>query len=119
MVSYGGYYECGSSLQWLKTALAPNISYGGLDKLAENITRGSNGLLFAPYLSGERHLHSDSFARGSFVGMTLRHNLAHMTRSVLEGVAFSLCDILELLRSLDVNPEAIMISGGAANSTLW
>jgi xylulokinase len=107
------------SLRWFRDNFTPNMEYPELDKLAKKVSRGSNGLLFAPYLSGERHPHSDSFARGCFVGLTLRHSLPHMIRAVLEGVAFSLNDTLELIKSLGINPTSIIVSGGAANSVLW
>ena len=107
------------SLRWLKDTLAQGFSYEDLDRMAAEIPRGSNGLLFAPYLSGERHPHSDPHVRGAFVGLTLRHDLRHMVRAVLEGVAFSLRDNLELMNSLGVQPSSIILSGGAANSPLW
>lgn len=107
------------SMRWLRDMLAPNTYYAALDKQAALIRHGADGLLFAPYLSGERHPHSDPFARGAWVGLTLRHGLAHMTRAVMEGVAFSLRDLLELLHLLGIHPSDLMISGGAANSSLW
>ncbi|MCC2626173.1 MAG: xylB [Burkholderiales bacterium] len=107
------------SLRWFRDNITPGVDYPDLDLLASNISRGSNGLLFTPYLSGERHPYSDPFARGNFVGLTLRHNLSHMVRAVLEGVAFSLRDVLDLIKSLGIDPISIMISGGAANSLLW
>ena len=66
---------------------------------------GAEGLLFAPWLSGERHPHPDPLARGAFVGLTLRHGLGHMVRAVMEGVAFGMRDNLELLRSQGTAPE--------------
>lgn len=107
------------SLRWLRDGLTKELSYQSLDAMAAEIPRGAKGLLFAPYLSGERHPHSDAHVRGSFVGLTLRHDLRHMVKAVLEGVAFSLRDNLELMRSLGVNPRSIILSGGAANSQLW
>ena len=107
------------SLRWLRDTLAPTSSYASLDQKAVTISRGSNGLLFAPYLSGERHPHSDAFARATWVGLTLNHQLAHMIRSVLEGVAFSLRDNIELFRILGIHPESVIMSGGGANSELW
>jgi xylulokinase len=72
-----------------------------------------------PYLSGERHPHPDPLARGGFVGLTLRSQLSHMARAVMEGVAFGMRDNLELLRARGVQPATAAVSGGAAQSNLW
>jgi xylulokinase len=97
----------------------PNASYDDLNQMATSVPRGSLGLLFAPYLTGERNPHPDPLARGAFVGLTLRHGLPHMVRAVMEGVAFGMRDQLELLRVQGVNPTSAVISGGAANSPVW
>src|SRR5690606_13896235 len=76
-------------------------------------------LLFAPYLTGERNPHPDPYARGAFVGLTLRHGLPHLARSVMEGVAFGMRDNLELLRAQGINPSSAVVSGGAINSPVW
>lgn len=106
-------------LRWLHDELVPDSSYDDLNRQVSGVPRGSLGLLFAPYLTGERHPHPDPTARGAFVGLTLRHGLPHMVRSVMEGVAFGMRDLLELLRSLGVNPSEAVVSGGAANSPVW
>jgi len=95
------------------------MSYDDLNKHAESIPRGALGLLFAPYLTGERNPHPDPFARAAFVGFTLRHGLPHMIRAVMEGVAFGIRDQLELLRSLGANPSEAVIAGGLVNSPVW
>ena len=87
--------------------------------MAEPVSPGSQGLVFAPYLSGERHPHFDPYARGAFVGLTLRHGLPHLVRAVMEGVAFGMRDNLELLRAQGIAPTEAVIQGGAANSTVW
>lgn len=81
--------------------------------------RGSEGLLFLPYLSGERTPYPDPDAKGTFIGLTLRHSKPHMVRSVLEGVAYSLRDCLELQRNMGINASQIRLSGGGAQSSLW
>ncbi len=81
--------------------------------------RGSLGLIFAPYLTGERNPHPDPLARGAFVGLTLRHGIAHMARAVMEGVAFGMRDNLELLRAQGVQPSEAVIGGGATSSPVW
>ncbi len=106
-------------MRWFHDEFMPNQSYDELNQQVANIPRGSLGLLFAPYLTGERHPHPDPLARGAFVGLTLRHGLPHIARAVMEGVTFGMRDQLELLRSLGVNPSEAVISGGAANSAVW
>src|SRR6185295_83322 len=96
-----------------------NTSYDELSERAASVLPGSLGLLFAPYLTGERNPHPDPFARGAFVGLTLRHGLPHMVRAVMEGVAFGMRDNLELLRAQGVRPPSAAVSGGAANSPTW
>jgi xylulokinase len=80
---------------------------------------GAEDLLFLPYLSGERTPHLDSRARGTFVGLTARHAIPHMTRAVMEGVVFSLGDSLEIMRELDAPVEQVRATGGGTRSRLW
>lgn len=115
----GVMLSAAGGLRWLHDELTPNLSYDELNKQAESIPRGALGLLFAPYLTGERNPHPDPFARGAFVGFTLRHGLSHMIRSVMEGVSFGMRDQLELLRSLGANPSEAVIAGGLVNSPIW
>lgn len=112
MLSAAGSYE------WFRSALAPSSSFADLDARASAIDAGSNGLMFLPYLSGERTPHPDPFARGAFIGLTVRHDLGHMARAVLEGVAFGLRDSIELIRQSSTLDE-IRASGGGAQSRLW
>jgi xylulokinase len=115
----GVMLSAAGGLRWLHDELVPNMSYDEINRLAESVSRGAQGLLFAPYLSGERNPHPDPLARGAFVGLTLRHGLPHLIRSVMEGCSFGMRDLLELLRALGVNPSEAVISGGAANSPVW
>jgi hypothetical protein len=80
---------------------------------------GSDGLLFLPYLMGERTPHLDSQARGMWFGLTASHTRGHMIRSILEGVAFSLRDSLEIFKELQIPVEQIRASGGGSRSALW
>jgi xylulokinase len=105
------------SLRWLRDIVGE--SYDELVREAGRWPAGSEGLLFAPYLAGERTPHADANARGAFVGLSLRHDRGALVRAVLEGVAFGLRDSLELLRGLGVRPEAARLSGGGARSRLW
>ncbi len=86
---------------------------------AASIPPGSEGLIFLPYLAGERTPHADANARGAFLGLSLRHTKTHMTNAVLEGVTLSLKDCLELGRELGVNTSRICLSGGGARSLYW
>lgn len=115
----GVMLSAAGGLRWLHDEFAPTLSYDELNRHAESVPRGSLGLLFAPYLTGERNPHPDPFARGAFVGFTLRHGLPHMIRAVMEGVAFGMRDQLELLRSLGVNPSEAVVAGGLVNSPVW
>ena len=80
---------------------------------------GAEGLTFLPYLAGERTPHADPRARGSFVGLTMSHTRGHLVRSVLEGVAYSLRESLDIIRGLDVPVREIRASGGGAKTPLW
>ena len=90
-----------------------------LTQQAATAPAGSEGLLFLPYLSGERTPHPDPNARGTFFGMTLRHDKAHMTRSVLEGITYGMNDSLQLMRNLGLEISEVRASGGGAKSDFW
>jgi xylulokinase len=93
--------------------------YDLLTEAAAQVPPGCEGLLFLPYLSGERTPYPDPNARGVFFGLTLRHGKAHLTRAVLEGVTYGLRDSLELMRALGLRIEQVRASGGGARSPLW
>jgi xylulokinase len=107
------------SLQWFHERLAPDVPFAELLAEAEDWDPGAGGLVFLPYLAGERTPHADPDARGAFVGLELRHDRGALVRAVLEGVAFGLRDCLDLLRALGVDAEAGRVSGGGARSDLW
>jgi xylulokinase len=115
----GVMLSAAGSLQWLRDAVAPGVSFDELVGEAEGWPPGAEGLLFAPYLAGERTPHADPDARGAFVGLSVRHDRGALVRAVLEGVAYGLRDSLELLRELGVQPELGRVSGGGARSALW
>ena len=94
-------------------------AYELLTQEATQAKAGSEGLFFLPYLSGERTPHPDPYARGCFIGMSLRHQKKHLTRAVLEGVSYGLNDSLSLMKKLGVNPSEIVLSGGGSRSGLW
>jgi len=108
------------SLRWFRDALAPGVEFGDLVAAAAEVPAGSDGLRFLPYLSGERSPHPDPLARGAFVGLTLAHDRRHLTRAVLEGVAFGLRDGLDLMVEAGMPaPAQIRASGGGTVSALW
>lgn len=119
----------GLSLRWFRDQLSPvetgQAGQGGADaydlivRQAEQIPPGSDGLLFLPYLMGERTPHLDPGARGMWFGLTAAHTRGHLIRSILEGVAFSLRDSLEIFRELTIPVEQIRASGGGSRSPLW
>jgi xylulokinase len=116
----GVMLSAAGSLRWLRDALAPGVSFDDLVQGADEVPAGSDGLLFLPYLTGERTPHPDPLARGAFVGLTVRHDLRHLTRAVLEGVAFGLKDGLDLMVASGMKaPEQIRASGGGIRSPLW
>ena len=115
----GVMLSAAGGLRWFHDELAGGKDYDALNALVADVPRGSRGLLFAPYLTGERNPHPDPLARGAFVGLTLRHGVAEMARAVMEGVAFGMRDQLELLRAQGIHPTEAVGSGGAAKSPVW
>ena len=116
----GVMLSAAGSLQWYRDALAPDMPFDALLTEAETIPAGSEGLVFLPYLSGERTPHPDPLARGAFVGISARHSRGHLTRAVLEGVAFGLRDGFALLEEAGLSPdEELRVSGGGTRSGLW
>jgi xylulokinase len=125
----GVMLSAGGSFQWLRNVLgAQEVAEAkarGVDPyelLTANAAKapvGSEGLIFLPYLSGERTPHADPYARGVFFGLSPRHDKAMITRAVMEGVTYGLRDSLELIRAMGVEIRQIRASGGGARSALW
>ena len=109
----------GLSLQWFRNRFAPEEQYDELTAEAALSPPGSRGLFWLPYLMGERTPHLDPFARAGWVGLTASHERADLTRSVLEGVCYSLNDCLQIIKTLGVAPANIRLSGGGAKSPFW
>jgi xylulokinase len=109
----------GLSLRWFRDQFGSGASYDGLMKEAAAAPAGADGLLWAPYLMGERTPHLDPNARGALVGLTAQHTRAHVIRAILEGVAFSLRDTFTIFRELGVPVKSIRLGGGGARGLLW
>jgi len=116
----GVMLSAAGSLRWYRDTIAPGVSYDELLSPAADVPAGSEGLLFLPYLTGERAPYPDPNAKGAFIGLTIRHGMPDMTRAVLEGVAFGLRDSMELVRGAGLGKiEQVRVSGGGARSALW
>lgn len=119
----------GGALRWFRDTFCQNeineAKLKGVDpyeiiiQKAAGVLPSSEGLVFLPYLSGERNPHADANARGAFLGLSLRHTRAHLARAVLEGVTMNLKDCLELGRELGVTTTQVSLSGGGARSIHW
>ena len=108
------------SLRWFRDALAPGTEFGPLVESAADVEAATDGLFFLPYLTGERSPYPDPYARGAFVGLTIGHDRRHLTRAVIEGVAFGLRDGLDLMLAAGLpRPSRIRASGGGIASPLW
>jgi xylulokinase len=125
----GVVLSAGGSLRWFRDVLGTEEqrqaeaesrdAYEILMEAAATAPPGSEGLMFLPYLTGERSPHGDPDARGAFVGLSLRHGRGHMVRSVLEGVTFALRDSADIMRMLGVDLMTVRATGGGARSALW
>ncbi len=125
----GVMLSAGGSLRWYRDVLgaeeraeATKRGIDAYDVIAERASLappGCEGLYFLPYLTGERTPHADPFARGAFVGLTLRHGKPHVARSVFEGVTFGLLDCLNLVRQLGIDVKTVRVSGGGSRSAFW
>ncbi|HEY3988367.1 MAG TPA: xylulokinase [Acidobacteriaceae bacterium] len=111
----------GLSLRWFRDTFAADDpgAYARLGESAATVPAGADGLLWAPYLMGERTPHLDPEARGALVGLTASHGRAHIVRAIMEGVAFSLKDSLGIFSEIGVPARAIRLGGGGARSPLW
>ncbi len=114
----GVVLSAGAALAWWRGAAGAS-SFDELVEAAADVQPGSEGLTFLPYLTGERTPHADAAARGVFAGLNASHTQAHMTRAVLEGVAFALKDSVQLMRPLGAVPDSAVLVGGGARSETW
>ncbi|MDR2181035.1 MAG: xylulokinase [Synergistaceae bacterium] len=115
----GACLASGVSLKWFVKSIIGAESFTAVDSEAQKIKPGSDGLIFLPYLAGERTPHLDAAARGMFCGLTLGHGKYHMARAVMEGVCYSLKDCMGLLTDMGLCCHRVVASGGGSNSPLW
>ncbi len=118
----GVVLSAGAALAWWRGAVADGSDTPNFDDLVNataGMAPGSDGLTFLPYLTGERTPHADAAARGVFAGLNAAHTRGHMTRAVLEGVAFAIKDSVQLMRPLGAVPDSAVIVGGGARSATW
>jgi xylulokinase len=115
----GCVISAAGSLEWYKDTFAPDLTYDAITEGAKQVPPGSEGLLFLPYLQGERNPYFDPDARGVFFGATLRSGQPHFARAVLEGVAYAMRDQFSLLDGAKVPVSEIRAIGGGVKSALW
>jgi xylulokinase len=116
----GAMLAAGMALRWLRSILgSERFSYTDLDKAAQEVAPGSEGLIFLPYIVGERSPIMDSKAKGTFTGLTLRHGPGHLVRALLEGVAFALRQIIECMEASGASLPGLVASGNGLGSPLW
>ena len=119
----GATLSAGLSLRWLRQitgqAEAGKNAYERFSAGAAAVAPGADGLIFLPYLSGERTPHMDAKARGGFIGLSYYHEQGHLARAVMEGVAFSLRQALELSIELGGEVETVVAAGGGVESHVW
>lgn len=115
----GCMLSAGGSLKWVRDTLFAGVGYEELMFEASKAPAGSGGLVFLPYLTGERCPHPDPSARGGWIGLTSRHTRGHLVRSVVEGVSFGMGQIMDIVRGMGIRAERVRISGGGAKSPMW
>ncbi|MGY4687959.1 xylulokinase [Petrotoga sp. DB-2] len=111
-----------SSLTWFRNAIERENSeeiFRIYSELAQNISPGSEGLIFLPYLMGERTPHWDPDAKGVFFGLKMKHNKAHMIRAIMEGVSYSIKESMDIIRELGVDTSDVTVMGGGSKSRVW
>ena len=116
---YGAVLNAGMSLKWLKDQVLRETDFRQMSGMAQQVPPGSEGLIFLPYLTGERTPHMNPDARGIFFGLHLTHGREHMARAVMEGVTFALRESMEILEAMGLPCERILSSGGGASSPVW
>ncbi len=115
----GCMLSAAGSLRWARDTIAPGVSYDTLMAEAERVPPGCDGLVFLPYLTGERCPHADPLARAGWIGLTARHTRGHLFRAVVEGVTFGMTQMLNLARAAGAEARSIRLTGGGNQAPLW
>ncbi len=114
-----GTNSCASAHRWLRDLMFAEGGFAEMDELAATVEAGAGGMLFHPYLQGERAPYWDASLRGDFIGLTMAHTRAHFARALYEGIAFSLCDVLRAAEALGLVYGRLRLMGGGARSSTW
>jgi xylulokinase len=114
-----GTNSCASAHRWLRDLMFADGGFAEMDALAATVEAGCDGMLFHPYLQGERAPYWDASLRGDFIGLTMGHTRAHFARALYEGIAFSICDVLRAAEGLGLVYGPIRLMGGGARSATW
>ncbi|MGL4648738.1 MAG: FGGY-family carbohydrate kinase, partial [Caldilineaceae bacterium] len=118
----GAVLNVGLAMRWLRDTVLAERGEGAYERmtaLAAEAPPGADGLLFLPYLAGERTPHMDPTARGAFLGLTAAHNRSHLVRAVMEGATLACADAYAVLRAAAPAPKRVILAGGGARSLLW
>lgn len=115
----GATLNAGLALKWFFKNVLEGKKYSDVDAEVAKVSPCSGGLVFLPYLTGDRTPHLDPYARGVFFGMRLQHNSSHLLRAVMEGVTFALRDSMEIFKSMNIKIDKVIASGGGAKSKIW
>ena len=114
-----GINSCASAHRWLRDQFFATEGFAGMDDLASVVKPGADGLIFHPYLQGERAPHWDPQLRADFVGLTMQHGRGHFARALYEGIAYAICDAMTVAEGLGMRYETIRLIGGGARSATW
>lgn len=114
-----GINSCASAHRWLRDQFFPGEGFAGMDELAATVAPGSEGLIFHPYMQGERAPHWDPKLRADFVGLTMQHGRRHFARALYEGIAYAICDAMTVAEELGMRYDTIRLIGGGARSATW
>lgn len=115
----GAHLSGGVALKWLKNNILEMGTFDEMNEYAQSVPVGSEGLLFLPYLNGERTPHNDPEAKAVYLGMTLKHTKAHMIRSTMEGIVYSMKESYAILEGLGIKADRVIASGGGAKSPIF
>ena len=115
----GATLNGGVALKWLRDNILHGCTYADIDTYVNEVSPGSDGLIFVPYLAGERFPFISSKAKATIHGLTLNHNYKHLARAVMEGIIFSLRNALEMFNEYKITSDYIIASGGGAKSKEW